>query len=414
MRTLLACVVAIAVVTEAQEIPEPKVDLDRLAGGGVPLTLDRTLVTSIAEKPQINGAETAILSASGSPMVLGRLVSIAEDGSAVARATAIYGLGLLRDGRSLPLLERIAREDKTAAVREAALHALSVLDERAGHEAFLAALDDSSSSVRRVAAIGIALSSSEELWTKATATADLNGLRRYAPASMREAENPDELWPETLRLAFGGREEKFADAIAAIRKRFRQTAPYLEGPLGFSPPPVEPSFVSYLETRASEKNREAAVVALLLLAPDRLPPLDEQETRRLAFLADRFGRSEALQRNVRPELSRCHVYYPPAMMRRAPTYYPESLKRSAEEAVVIVNLTIDRQGAIRDVRLVSPTPKPEFAGAAFYSLRAWRFYPAVCDGERVDSNYRLTFNFTLRRDRPQMEELEALPRTLRP
>jgi TonB family protein len=61
---------------------------------------------------------------------------------------------------------------------------------------------------------------------------------------------------------------------------------------------------------------------------------------------------------------------------------------------VIVECVIDRNGAVRDVKVLKPLPFG-LDQAAADAVRKWRFKPGTLNGQAVDVIFNLTVNFKL-------------------
>ena len=83
-------------------------------------------------------------------------------------------------------------------------------------------------------------------------------------------------------------------------------------------------------------------------------------------------------------------------IRRA-TVYPPIAQRSNIEGVVYLELFIDRQGNVQNVRILRENPPGRgFGEAAVRAFRGIRGKPAESDGVPVAVRYRYNINFTLR------------------
>jgi protein TonB len=86
---------------------------------------------------------------------------------------------------------------------------------------------------------------------------------------------------------------------------------------------------------------------------------------------------------------------PEEEIRRA-TVYPPIARRSNIEGVVYLELFIDRQGIVRDVRILRETPQDRgFGEAAVNAFRGIRGKPAEANGEAVAVRYRYNISFRL-------------------
>lgn len=96
---------------------------------------------------------------------------------------------------------------------------------------------------------------------------------------------------------------------------------------------------------------------------------------------------------------------PPAEPSRAPRFvaggasqppYPTASRRLGEEGAVVVAVSIDANGAITDVRLVTSSGFARLDQAALdHARRRWRFEPALQDGQPVAATRTITVSFRL-------------------
>ena len=78
------------------------------------------------------------------------------------------------------------------------------------------------------------------------------------------------------------------------------------------------------------------------------------------------------------------------------TVYPPIAQRSNIEGRVFLELFIDRQGNVRDVRILKEDPPDRgFGAAAVNAFKGIRGKPAEANGEPVAVRYRYAFNFKL-------------------
>ena len=163
IRLVLGCCVQLSL--QAQAI-EPTLELRERSDEKSRVTISRQSIDPLLQKPNLSSAEVMIIASVAGPREFTRLMELAGGKSELTQVRAMHGLGLLRDSRAISLLE-MNTAHPSAAVREAALHALSLIDRRAGHEAIFASLTDSVPAVRRAAIHGIVTSGEAELWMRA-------------------------------------------------------------------------------------------------------------------------------------------------------------------------------------------------------------------------------------------------------
>lgn len=76
----------------------------------------------------------------------------------------------------------------------------------------------------------------------------------------------------------------------------------------------------------------------------------------------------------------------------APTYPPQALARGLS-GEVRVRLTIDADGRVADVQVLSASPAGVFEQAAINSVRKWRFEPILRDGRAVEASVATKISF---------------------
>jgi TonB family protein len=75
--------------------------------------------------------------------------------------------------------------------------------------------------------------------------------------------------------------------------------------------------------------------------------------------------------------------------------YPESMRAEGREAEVQLEATIDREGAVSALRVLSSQIHPDFALAASDAVRQWRFRPTLLNGKPIDVVMTVTVRFSL-------------------
>ncbi len=86
----------------------------------------------------------------------------------------------------------------------------------------------------------------------------------------------------------------------------------------------------------------------------------------------------------------------PVAIQKAPIKYPEEAKRNKISGVVVLDLIINEEGKVENVR-AAETPDPYLAEAAIESVRQWIFSPARnSKGQPVKVMTTLTVNFKLK------------------
>jgi protein TonB len=83
----------------------------------------------------------------------------------------------------------------------------------------------------------------------------------------------------------------------------------------------------------------------------------------------------------------------PADLLRPP--YPESKRRTEEEAVLRLRLSIDERGRVTAVEPVGNVDAAFLSSARSHLIRYWRYRPATEDGRAVASSLTITLRFEL-------------------
>ena len=151
-----------------------------------------------------------------------------------------------------------------------------------------------------------------------------------------------------------------------------------EQPAEPEPPPVIQEAIAEHMVETDEEPPPAVIGALL---PPPAAGSEEDGSDRIIYLPQS-------QITVLPVL-------PEDQIRRA-MIYPPIAQRSNIEGVVYLELFIDRQGNVRDVRILRENPPNRgFGDAAVNAFRGIRGRPAEANGEPVAVRYRYNINFKL-------------------
>jgi TonB family protein len=80
--------------------------------------------------------------------------------------------------------------------------------------------------------------------------------------------------------------------------------------------------------------------------------------------------------------------------------YPEYARTRGWEDVLVVRYVIDARGRVKDVSVIKPPERDEFAQATLAAMRHWRFHPFKdVDGTPKEVVHELTVEFKLHRGR---------------
>lgn len=82
----------------------------------------------------------------------------------------------------------------------------------------------------------------------------------------------------------------------------------------------------------------------------------------------------------------------PVVIRRVEPHYTPEARANRVAGVVILEAVIDREGNVKDVRVLKPLPFGLDTAAAD-ALRQWKFKPGTLDGKPVDVIFNLTMSF---------------------
>lgn len=86
---------------------------------------------------------------------------------------------------------------------------------------------------------------------------------------------------------------------------------------------------------------------------------------------------------------------PPKLMKEVKPAYPKSLRASGIEGTVILEVTVDIHGEVKNIKVLeSVTFLDEYAVDA---VRQWAWEPAVIDGKPRGAIYKVTVTFKLKK-----------------
>jgi TonB family protein len=89
-----------------------------------------------------------------------------------------------------------------------------------------------------------------------------------------------------------------------------------------------------------------------------------------------------------------------AVLRKAATtvvmpLYPSSSRKRGTQGLAVVELTIDEQGKVLNVKVVE-SPDEDIGNAVTTAVRGWKFAPLSADGKPIQLNGKLSFYFTIK------------------
>lgn len=82
------------------------------------------------------------------------------------------------------------------------------------------------------------------------------------------------------------------------------------------------------------------------------------------------------------------------LVERVPAKYPEAAKRAGVQGNVLLAITIDKDGSVKDVKPIDGPP--ELVPAAVEAVKLWKYRPAVSRGRTWEATTEVEIPFTLR------------------
>jgi protein TonB len=73
--------------------------------------------------------------------------------------------------------------------------------------------------------------------------------------------------------------------------------------------------------------------------------------------------------------------------------YPDLARRARVQGVVILEATIDKEGAVRELQIISGHPL--LIGAALNAVKQWKYKPTILNGDPIEVITTVTVTFTL-------------------
>ncbi len=84
----------------------------------------------------------------------------------------------------------------------------------------------------------------------------------------------------------------------------------------------------------------------------------------------------------------------PVVLKHVNPMYPELARRNKVSGLVVMDVVIDRTGALKDINVTKPLPDG-LSEAAVDAVKQWTFAPGTLNGKPVDVIFSLTINFKL-------------------
>jgi protein TonB len=79
--------------------------------------------------------------------------------------------------------------------------------------------------------------------------------------------------------------------------------------------------------------------------------------------------------------------------RATPKFPPRAKRLDVYEGMVLIEFTIDRNGAVRNPKVAQAKPSNVFEETALNAIQKFRFRPKLVDNVPVESRSRFTFRF---------------------
>lgn len=171
-------------------------------------------------------------------------------------------------------------------------------------------------------------------------------------------------------------------------------------PLPPPPPPEQPPVEQKLQPNPLPPPPSAIDRPPVLLPTPQPPPTIDYGPVQNSVAPD-IG--PALNNNLlptpQPPLPKAEVVRVPARAMTPPDLlrppYPESMRRTEEEATLRLRLSIDARGRVTAVEPLGAADPAFLASARSHLVRHWRYRPATEDGKAVASSLVITLRFEL-------------------
>lgn len=96
-----------------------------------------------------------------------------------------------------------------------------------------------------------------------------------------------------------------------------------------------------------------------------------------------LGETDLLNAGDNAAMDKDSVDIPPRVVRRSPIVYPELARKQGISGYVTMNVLIDEEGNVEDVKVLDSEPPEIFDLKADSTIRMWKFSPASYDGKAV-------------------------------
>ena len=86
----------------------------------------------------------------------------------------------------------------------------------------------------------------------------------------------------------------------------------------------------------------------------------------------------------------------PEVLHKVDPAYPEEARRAGLQGAVVLEVTVDAEGAVEDVTVIESIENaPMLSDAAVEAIRQWKFEPTELDGSTVSVLFTVTVRFRL-------------------
>lgn len=99
---------------------------------------------------------------------------------------------------------------------------------------------------------------------------------------------------------------------------------------------------------------------------------------------------------IEEKVYQAHEVKAPVALFKPPPPYPQLLVRTRMSATVVVRCIIDRNGHVRDPRVIVPASMAPFNDSVVATVQRWRFTPGSLRGQAVESYLDLTVHFSVK------------------
>lgn len=96
-----------------------------------------------------------------------------------------------------------------------------------------------------------------------------------------------------------------------------------------------------------------------------------------------FDSDDLLQTKKQGPMDKSSVDTPPKVVRRSPIVYPELARKQGVSGFVTMNVLINENGQVEDVKILDSKPEEIFDLKADSTIRRWQFEPATYNGKKV-------------------------------